>query len=218
MTIHRDLIVLIFLFCFFVNAPAQYLVPCQSRAKIVRDPNNPFPNELEDLKFIGKGNLSAFTFLVTTRKDVRSIFGTPLEVKNNTEIYDYDSDWLITFSYFDAKYSKIGTDGTENGVWVSKDFVPKPEYIGKMFYIRLSPKKNIPFNRMSYLDKSIKETRISGNFYTILRDAYGLTYSIVDRDVGALGNGLRKDLEIKQGDILEIEYTYSCSIDKNIYV
>jgi len=219
MTLSRVLIALTFLFCLFVNVQAQVAVPCNTRANIPLDSNKPFPNEMNNFKFFGEGKLSALTFGVSTIDDVRSIFGTPLQTKFGSEIYDYDSDWLIVFGYFSSDYSALTKYVLVNGATVTRKDVVRPEYIGKINYISLRPKKSFPFSQINYPDKSVTASQREGDFYSPYRDRYGLTYKVLNREVGHfIGLGEKANVKLSRGDITEIEYRYPCVIDKNIYV
>lgn len=217
MTLIRVLIVLTFLTCFFVNVHAQPL-QCATQASLSEDPVNQFSNELEGLKFYGKGKLSALTFAASSREDVRSIFGAPLRTTASIETYDYDSDWQITFVYFDSKSPGISSVSRENGVMVAKRFFPKPEYVGKIYYIILVPKNKLPINQFGYPDKSLRRFREPGSYSYTYSDLYGLKYTIQDREAGLTGGGLEEeDPALWEGRLLRIEYGYPCSLNKSIY-
>jgi hypothetical protein len=219
MTIVRILIVFTFLICSFDNVKAQFINPCNTQAKLSLDSDNTFPNEMDSFKFYGKGKLSEIIFGVSTVDNVHNIFGTPLKTIANAEIYDYDSDWRIIFSYFKASDGFGESYEYANGDRVLKKFVIKPEYIGKINAIRLQPKKNFPFNQINYPDKSVKESRREKDGYYKYIDRYGLTYQVFDLEVGRLFDELGEVvLTYSRGDVMEIEYRNPCRLDKNIYV
>jgi hypothetical protein len=219
MTIPRVLIVAAFLCCLFFPAPAQIIRQCNTRASVPQNPDTPFPNELEGLKFYGKGKLSSITFGVSGIDDVRGILGAPLQSRSGTDVFDYDADWLIVFGYFYAGFSTTSTYTSENGVGVTKKYVLNPEYIGKINYIILRPKKSFPFSRTSNSDDSLKEYRQKNDKFYRYADRDGLTYKVYDGDAGRLIYGLGKtDVTISRADLMEIEYIYSCFKNKDIYV
>jgi len=217
MTKFRILIVLTFLFCLFVNVQAQSF-ECRTEAGFSVDSDNPFSNEMEGFKFFGEGKLRAFKLGVSTIDDARNTFGTPLKTLSFSEIFDYDSDWLIIVSYLTLSLSKTSTNTSLDGVTVTKKYVIRPEYIGQINRIQLLPKKNFQFNKMSYPDKTLKEFRGESDYDYTYSDRYGLTYKVVDREGLRLGGDLKKyNVTLSRGDILEISYTNHCLLNK-IYV
>jgi hypothetical protein len=223
MVIPRVLFVLTLLSCLFLNLQAQVppLPPCSFKANTPLDSGNPFPNELNDLKFYGKGKLSGVKLGVSTIDDVRSIFGTPLERNFYTEIYDYDSDWLILFEYI-WQGRAFQKESFENGVAVKKWFITNPDYVGKISGIRLQAKKNIQFDELSYPDKTVKPWKYPGkatDFYYNYADRYGLNYKVIDREVKMDSDLKEANVSFKQGDIMEIAYHFPCFIlRENVYV
>lgn len=218
MTAPRIFIAVTFFVCFSVYAQAQ-TVPCSTWNKLPQAAAGVFPNELEELKFFGEGKLKSLKFWISGIDDVRSIFGTPIQKKPASEVYDYSSDWLIMFGYLDSKSPVKGTGLYDNDVFGSKKLIPKPEYEGKIYYVKIFPKKSFPFNETDYRKTSNIKAQRSADFYYTYSDPDGLTYKVFDRKVGSFVSEFTKEkLTLSQGDIMEIQYIYPCSIDKGIYI
>jgi hypothetical protein len=214
MTKLRVLIVLAFLFCLFVNVQAQSF-ECRTEAGFSLDSDNPFSNEIEGFKFFGQGKLRSFKLGVSTIDDARNTFGTPLKVIGFSEFFDYDSDWLIIFSYLTSSVSKTTPFTTSDGVTVMRKYVIRPEYIGRINRIQMFPKRNFQFNKMSYPDKTVKERRGESDSDYTYTDRYGLAYKVVDQEGMRLGGDLKKyNVTLSRGNILEISYTNHCLLNQ----
>jgi hypothetical protein len=219
MTILRILIVLTFSVCLFLNAQAQSSVGCEGRVGLVENPDTLFPNELKGFEFYGKGKLKSLKLYVSTIKEVEKVFGTPVRKVSHWSEYDYDSDWSVMFGYFDLKYVRVITAFSYNSDARSRVLVPKPELIGKIYQIKLIPKKIIPMGQMSFSDEFKKQSYLlkgigsmKDHKYNLYQDRYGLSYQFFDRKDG-------DDKPLRSQDNLEaIDYVYPCLKDENIYI
>ena len=171
--------------------------------------NNQFPNELKGYEFFGKGKLAGIKPGVSTKDDVKKIFG-----KNCEKICDYDADWLVNFSFYENNWTKDDTNQKGERLVYYLD----SKYLGKLRKIELSPKKQISFGNVSFTNTFQKLSRSqitrirSGKSrmvtYEVFQDAYGLIYelySTTDYDeIKTKGEKL-----YNKGDLFSIQYNIS---------
>jgi hypothetical protein len=211
----RLIIILTLLITFFVSIHAQNLnrstddaTKTVNTAQIELGAQS--PNELDGFKFFAEGKLNGLKLGYSTGKDIKEIFGTPRQVYFNSELYDYDSNWLIWFQYFDEKLTYLSTFSNQLG---SIKIVCFPEYTGKLYTIKLFPKKTFSFNQTTFPSAFFKQTGIpvttsspENHFkYDLYRDAYGLNYSIINEPFKA------------KGDLLSIEYQIPYHLQNKIF-
>jgi hypothetical protein len=154
-------IVFTFLLAFALSAPAQI---------------NPYPNELKGYEFFGKGKLKKIKLGVSTKKDIKKIFGKDCE-----KSCDYDESFEIKFEYLTALDDCMTTVDIRNRM-----MCPQNSFVGKISSITIEPKKDqilkdLPtstFNKFSSGGSIEKGSGISVS-YTSFTDKYGLRYSIL---------------------------------------
>jgi len=179
--------------------------------------SNQYPNELKGYEFFGKGKLAGLKPGATTKEDVKKIFG-----KNCEKTCDYDSDWTVSFSFYENNWTKDDTNQKGERLVYYLD----SRYLGKLHKIELNPKKQISFgnvffpNTFQKLSRS-QITRIrSGKSkmvtYEVFQDAYGLIYelySTTDYDeIKTKGEKL-----YNKGDLFSIQYNTSKEQEKVMF-
>lgn len=222
----KVLIIFTFLILLFSSVQAQFLGNCPANqisqsANSNQDSANPFPNELDGFKFFGEGKLSPLRLGVSTEKDVEEIFGAPVEIVANSKLfansktYDYNSDWLIRIYYFDPEKSKRIIGSIVNRVVVTKTFALLPEYIGKMNYVQMIPKKKIPFPEIT----SRNNFGGTGTYFSPWKDPKVAT---LDSKSYQDNNGLIYDVDYKnsesKGNFKWIEYRIPPKAQCKMYV
>jgi hypothetical protein len=211
----RLLIILHLLIAFFVGVRAQSLnAPTGDATDKVNtaliELGAQSPNELSGFKFFAEGKLNKLKLCFSTAKDVKEIFGTPVQINAINELYDYDSNWWISFQYFDEKRTYLSTFSSELG---SIKVVSFPEYSGKLFLIKLFPKKTVSFRQTIFPSDFKAQTGIpttailrENSFRSDLyQDAYGLSYEVFNEP----GDPEAKGKLVKgrsKGDLLSITY------------
>ncbi|MGH9948438.1 MAG: hypothetical protein ACRD6X_14765, partial [Pyrinomonadaceae bacterium] len=143
---------------------------------------SPFPNELPGFEFFGKGKLKDLRLGVSTRDDVKKIFGRECENRCN-----YDADWSIGFEYYDDIWIKENRN--EKGEKLT--YLLDPKYLGKVHSILIYPKKQISLTDASFpeifrrlITTSTTDSR-SGKSRMTVNDSFqepnGMTYEIYSR-------------------------------------
>jgi len=134
-----------------------------------------FPNELKGYEFFGKGKLKKIKLGVSTKKDVKKIFGKDCEKYCN-----YDENFQIKFEYLAALDDCMTTEGIRD-----RAMCPQNKFVGTISSITIEPKQNqslkeLPtskFNMVSGGSTTEKGSGVSSS-YTSFTDKYGLRYSI----------------------------------------
>ncbi|MEJ7847383.1 MAG: hypothetical protein WKF92_04750 [Pyrinomonadaceae bacterium] len=99
---------------------------------------NPFPNELANYEFFGKGKLETIVFGVSKIKDVEKLFGSSCE--NDCE---YDDRFVIKFDY-------LTCDDCMTTMHIrDRAMCPLAEFMGTIEKITLKPKVPIQFDKIS---------------------------------------------------------------------
>jgi hypothetical protein len=183
---------------------------------------NPFPNELKGYKFFANGKLKNLRLGVSTKEDVKKIFG-----ENCEKFCDYDSKWKIRFSFVGDSilvYREQKRIDNKNRVKT----ITNPLYLGKLFSITLFPKS---FVSMKVTRFSFKFTRINDGIYVHGKDAhgkdfvdnslydvyfdkYGLEYSIV-RSIFTTNKSIPT---LKKGDLFSIKYQIPNVFEKQVFI
>lgn len=180
---------------------------------------NTYPNELQGYNFFDKGKLKGLKVTVSTREDVKKNFGSDCESG-----CDYNNEWSVDFSYF-------GTMTKEMTVNEKKTkYVPKEEYVGKVYSIRLIPKKRVSFSQITFSNKFSQSngfsvgdgfdsegnlTAAAGTSYDSYKDRYGLEYTIFETGYTV---GTAKKSEHSKGNLIEIEYSIPNQIEETMFV
>ena len=136
------------------------------------------PNELNGYEFFAKGKLKNLQFAVSSKDDVKEIFGANCEKK-----CDYDANWSISFEYFDDIWMKESRNEKDEKIVYKLD----SKYLRKLRSIEIRPKKPISFANVAFPRVFQKflvassgfnsdKSRVSGD--EAFQDSSGLTYEI----------------------------------------
>lgn len=167
-----------------------------------------YPNELKDYEFFGKGKLASLKIGVSTKEDLKKLFGEKCE-----KICDYDADWLINFSFYENSWTKeeINSGGEKSIYYL------KPEYLGKLRKIEITPKKQVSFSSISFPNAFQKLSRTQGTksrngkgkmtTYEVYKDSDGLTYELFGTTNDDTKN--RNGQFFRPGDLVSIQYNLS---------
>jgi hypothetical protein len=179
--------------------------------------NNQYPNELNGYQFFGKGRLAGLKPGVSTKEDVKRIFG-----KNCEKICDYDSDWTVNFSFYENNWTKEDTD--EKGV--KTVYYLEPKYLEKLRKIEITPKKQQSFANVSFPNafQKLMRSQITKNrsgkgrmiTYESFQDANGLVYELYSAtDYDDIKN--KNERLYNKGDLFSIQYNISKEQEKVMY-
>lgn len=186
------------------------------------------PNEIPGYEFFKKGKLKPIRLGISTKDDMRRIFGETCE-----STCDYDGNWKIYADYYDDRVEFSRTSGDTKESETETEYIPRPQFVDKLQSLRLTPKKRISFLKMSFPRTFGKNERYSvGDAWdengfggavhttsTIYTDGYGLEYSVFGAETF---NNLRdKGPEVKEpvrkGDLTSIEYSILDSFEDVIF-
>ncbi len=169
-----------------------------------------FTNELDGYKFFSGGRIDTLRLGVSTKADVDKIFGS--DCRHNSEFSSdfcaYDSDWKVTFWYFDKN---SGFVRASNGV--QSHYLVKPEFIGTIQRITLLPTKRLSIRDAVFSEKFSRNSLSVYNYrmaasdrlrYTAFRDSYGLIYEIFDEILSKS----QVDSAFEPGDLIRIRYEF----------
>lgn len=146
----------------------------------VRAQSNAYPNELKGYEFFGKGKLKELKPGVSTKEDVKRIFGENCEAS-----CDYDADWVVHFKFFENNWIKEDTDAKGKKTVYNLD----PKYIGLLRRIEMRPKKRISFANFSFpnpfqrflrseINKEPDSKKSKMVTYELFQDSDGLVYEL----------------------------------------
>ena len=181
--------------------------------------NNPYPNELKNYEFSGKGKFRGLKPGVSTKEDVKKIFGETCENK-----CDYDADWTVNFDYYENNWIKNDTD--EKGQKLV--YLLDSKYLGNLRKIEILPKKQISFVNVSFpktfqkLSRSLitDDTRTGKGrmmTYDLYRDSHGLTYELFETtDYDSIM--AKNEKSYKKGDLFSIQYGISKEQEKVMFI
>jgi hypothetical protein len=181
--------------------------------------NNPYPNELKGYEFARNGKLKGLTPGVSTKADVKKIFG-----KNCENQCDYDTDWTVNFSYYENNWIKDNTNEKGEKSVYYLDF----KYLGNLRKIEIRPKRQVSFGKVSFpktfqkLSRSLitDDTRTGKNrmiTYELFQDSLGLTYELfgtTDYD----NIKAKSEKLYKKGDLFSIQYSISKEQEKVMFI
>lgn len=178
-----------------------------------------YPNELKGYEFFGKGKLKSLKSGISTRQDVRQVFGELCE-----NACDYDSDWTINFSYYENNWIKeISNEKGKKTVYQLD-----PKYIGRLRKIEIRPKMQKPFagvlfsNKFQKLSRSLitNDTSLGKGkmvTYDLFQDTDGLTYELFNAtDYDTLNQ--KNDKLYSKGDLFSIQYAVSKNQEKEMFI
>ncbi len=161
-----------------------------------------FPNELKGYEFFGKGELEKIKLGVSTKKDIKKIFGKDCEKE-----CDYDENFKVKFEYLTALDDCMTTEDIRD-----RFMCPQNNFVGTISSITFEPKKNqnvkdlstSKFNKFSGGSTLEKGSGVSSS-YASFTDKYGLRYSINNES-----NILYSQYPaFVQGKLYSIKYTFT---------
>ena len=177
-----------------------------------------YPNELEGYKFFGRGKLKDLHLLVSTKDDVKRIFGEKCEKR-----CDYDLNWSVNFEYFDDIWITERSNAKGDKLTYTLD----PKYLGKLRVIELRPKNSIYFKNITFprsferiITTSTTDARGGKSRMTVndaFQDAIGLTYEIFVRT--NYGDMKTKDSRsFNEGELVVIHYRIPAGQQRSLFV
>lgn len=180
--------------------------------------NNLYLNELKGYEFFEKGKLKELQLTISSKNDVRKIFGENCE-KN----CDYNADWSIHFEYFED----IWMMGSYNEKEGKLTYYLDSKYLGKLRLIEIRPKKQISFSGVvfpnSFQKFIISSTSVFDSNKNRLRgdeafqDSSGLTYEILTETISYdIKN--EKTKSYNKGDLVLIRYSLTKELKKSLFV
>ena len=172
-----------------------------------------FPNELKGYEFFGKGKLKNIKLGVSTKKDVKKIFGKDCE-----KYCDYDENFKIKFEYLAALDDCMTTEDIRDRL-----MCPQSKFVGTLSSITLEPKqyqtlKDLPtskFNKFSGGSSIEKGSGVSSS-YTSFTDKYGLRYSI-NNELSEKGVLYSQYPPFVQGKLHSIKYIFTDDFIRKVF-
>lgn len=187
------------------------------------------PNELRGYEFFAKGKLKNIRLGLSTRGDMKRLFGDTCEGS-----CDYDGDWYVWVNYFDEKTTGTKTSTNSDGIEMEMEFTPKNQLFGKLRFLRLTPKKSISFAKISLPRQFAKNQSYSiGDAWGIngfegavhstidtYTDGYGLCYEVFDKETfNNLSSKTNADeKQLRKGELVGIKYEIPDVLDDSVYV
>jgi len=156
-------------------------------------------DNLQEFDYLAKGKVKDLKFTVSTSEDVKKIFGESCE-----KGCIYENDWDIYFRYFDDE-------------WIDKTFAagrkeliykPKPEFIGKLGYVVIQPRKQILLSENAVFSDEFEcrnNTFIRGNKIRI----NSRTCVKNKNDIYIFSNETTTDGKISKGQLILVQFIYS---------
>lgn len=179
--------------------------------------SNIYSNELKGYEFFAKRKLANLKLGVSTKEDVKKIFG-----KNCEKTCDLDADWTVNFSFYENNWTK--EDVNEKGEKLVHYLQPK--YLEKLRKIEISPKKRLSFTNISFPNafQKLSRSQITKTpqgkskmiTYDVFQDADGLTYELynsTDHD----DIKTRDEKLYSRNDLFSIRYNISKEQEKVMF-
>ena len=186
------------------------------------------PNEMPGYEFFKKGKLKPIRLAISTKSDMRRIFGDTCE-----STCDYDEDWEIYAEYYDDRVEFSRTSGDTDETRIETEYEPRPEFVGILESLRLTPKRRISFlktlfprtfgNSEEYsIGDAWDENGFGGAVHTtstVYADGFGLAYRVFGAETfNNLRNKSPKTKEpVRKGDLISIEYSVPDSFEDKIF-
>lgn len=178
---------------------------------------NQYSNELNGYEFFRKGKLAGLKIGVTTKEDLKRIFG-----KNCEEVCDYDADWTVKFIFYGNDWTRDETN--EEGQRLIYNL--EPRYIGRLRKIEITPKKQMSLGGVSFPGafQKLSRSQITKNrsgkskmvTYEVFQDVQGLTYELYSQtdydEIKAKNERL-----YNKGDLFSIQYNLSKEQEKTMF-
>lgn len=187
------------------------------------------PNELRGYEFFTKGKLKNIRLGLSTREDMKRLFGDTCEGP-----CDYDGDWYVWVNYFDENTIGTKTSTNSDGIETETEVTPKNQLVGKLRFLRLTPKKSISFARISLPRQFVKNQSYSigdawglngfeGAVHSTIdtyTDGYGLRYEVFDKETfnNLSSKSNAEEKQLRKGDLVGIEYEIPNVLDDSVYV
>lgn len=186
------------------------------------------PNEMPGYEFFKKGKLKPIRLGISTKDDMRRIFGDTCE-----STCDYDENWEISADYYDNRVEFSRTSSDTKEAQRETEYIPQPEFVDKVESLRLTPKKRVSFvktyfprtfgkNERNEIGDAWDENGFGGAVHTtstIYADGYGLEYSVFGAET--FNNLRNKGPEVREpirnGDLRFIEYSIPDSFEDVIF-
>lgn len=182
-----------------------------------RAQNNLFPNEIRGYEFFGKGKLNGLQLGVSTKADIRELFG------KDCEYYcEYDENWTISFSFYedDLTREEINRQGERITYYLDS------KYIGTLRKIEIRPKTQISFTQVSFpntFKRSLKNYHSSESrtkksrtiAHQLFQDANGLTYEL---HTTTNYDEITNDKLNNEGDLFSIQYSISKEQERDMFI
>ena len=177
-----------------------------------------FLNELKGYKFFGNGKLKELRLTVSSKNDVKNIFGASCEKKCN-----YDADWLISFEY----YEDIWIMESRNEKNEKQTYLLDSKYLDKLRSIEIRPNKQISFVNIVFpktfqknFTTSTTDTRSGKSKMTVneaFEDLDGLSYEIYGvTNYDDIKN--EKEKSYNKGDLGLIRYDIPAKLEKDLFI
>lgn len=185
------------------------------------------PNELSGYEFFAKGKLKNIRLGRSTRADIKELFGETCEAT-----CEYDNDWNMWVNYFSEKADRTTTTTGSDNIETEIEFKPKPEFVGSLKFVTLTPKTAISFSKMVFPRIFAKNQSYSigdawglngfeGAVHTnsdIYTDGWGLEYKIFDeKTFNNLRNPDKSRRVLKKGELIVIKYSIPDSLNDVIF-
>jgi len=180
--------------------------------------SNQYPNELKSYEFFGNGKLKDLKFGISSKDDVKKIFG-----KKCAEKCDYDADWAIRFEYYEDIWIRESRNEKDEKLTYFLD----SKYLGKLRSVEIRPKKQISFVDVSFpitfqkfVTTSTTDARLGKSSMTVneaFQNSSGLTYEIYTRtNYDDIKN--KKAKLYKKGDLVVIRYEILKELEKSLFI
>lgn len=186
------------------------------------------PNEMTGYEFFRKGKLKPVRLGISTKDDMRRIFGDTCE-----SACDYDENWTMNADYYEDRVEFSRGGGGTGGSEAETEYMPRPEFVDKLESLRLNPKKRISFLRVVFprtfgknesysIGDDWDENGFAGAVHTtstVYADGYGLEYSIFGAETfnNLRDKGPKVKDPVRKGDLISIEYSMPDSFEDVIY-
>lgn len=179
---------------------------------------NQYPNEIKDYEFFGSGRLKDLKLAASSANDVVRVFGEKCGRR-----CDLDSNWVISFKYFDDIWVKT----SRNDKGELDRYLLDSRYLGKLRSIEIRPKGKVSFLTIQFpsiferlVNASTADARSGNNSMTVndaFSDSDGLSYEVYSRtNYDDIKNKNTKLYD--KGDLVLIRYAISRETEKSLFV
>lgn len=180
--------------------------------------SNQYPNELKGYEFFGNGKLKGLELIVSSKDDVKRIFGNKCGEK-----CDYDADWTIRFSYYEDIWIRESRNEKDEKLTYFLD----SKYLGKLRSIEIRPKKQVSFVN-AYFPNTFQKLLMTSNGALrsdkrrmlgdeAFQDSSGLTYEILSR-ISCNDSEDKKAESYNNGELVVIRYDIPKDLEKGLFI